>query len=826
MLPIKSSTRLAISIGLISVSVIWLAVGLKLIPDGIQPQIDGRVHLAESIAITATALVECKRDKDLEAVLSEINRRNDEVVSIGIRDAFGKLTFMSGRHLEHWQTDDSVSAADQMTIKIFENRKEQGKLEIKFSPLRQRGWRGFFAFPLPLIMFCGAMIILLNWSYLGRTLRQLNPARVVPDRVRSAFDTLTDGLLLIDPDNQIVMANQSFLRIVNQTGKDMLGRDIEEFDWQFEENQDQRTGGNPWRRCMNQMQTQRGDLVTLKRSGQQHVRYALGATPILGSDGKCRGALVSFHDVTALEMKKEQMSKMLVELSASRDEVQRKNRDLQVLASTDPLTNCLNRRSFFDRFRALWEKTSGVLSTLMVDIDHFKSINDKYGHATGDVVLQATGKMLLEVAGSQALVGRYGGEEFAIVVGSCDLNAAYSLADKIRLSFISMKPAGLDVTMSIGVSSREQGAMDCQHLIDQADQSLYVAKREGRNRVIRWDKCIASQTLVDEQAEAINSSGHDDNKDKTSIIQYPVVTAMLSALAFRDRETAVHSTRVAKLCLQVGRRLMNKDELYELEVAALLHDVGKIGVPDAILKKPGALTPSEWEIMCWHDEIGIEIVRSAFASEKITAFIRCHHKQSLDADGDALLDLEHVVPLGARVLTVCDAYDAMTNHRVYRKAISRDEALAELYRCSNGQFDPLIVRTLERVLAEERNLDSTESSKTPKQPPVPTPLEMGAFVEHLSHAIAAGDVAQLREIARRVETAATQHNIDSVVKAANRLETSIDQNEASLNQLVGLADEIIELCRSSRAQILENPIVMRSDELITSEQPPAAEQTS
>jgi diguanylate cyclase (GGDEF)-like protein len=563
-------------------------------------------------------------------------------------------------------------------------------------------------------------------------------------------------------------------------------------------------------------QTQRGDLVTLSGDAQPPVRYAVSATPIIGSDGNSRGALVSFHDVTALELKKEQMARMLQELSASRDEVQRKNRDLQVLASTDSLTGCLNRRSFSDRFSSIWERDSQNLSAIMVDIDHFKKVNDCYGHSTGDVVLQETGRMLLELVANRGVVGRYGGEEFAVVMEGMPLHAAKEFAEAIRLEFIRRRPGGLDATMSVGVTSSEMGATDCNQLLEQADQCLYSAKREGRNRVVAWDGSREFTSFVDEQTIALRNSNQFGPHDKSSVIQYPVITAILSALAFRDRDTAAHSTRVARLCLQVGGRLLNKDELYELEIAALLHDVGKIGVPDSILKKPGALTADEWRIMRWHDDIGIEIVRAAFASDKVTEFIRCHYQQQEKSNHDREMDFETIIPLGSRVLTVCDAFDSMTTDSVYRKAMPVDAALAELYNAKNSQFDPLVVRTLERALNDQKALTG-QALVAISSPLMPTPLEMGAYVEHLSEAIATGNVEKLRAIAQRVEATAMQHNIDSVVQAANRLEMSIDHNEASLNQLMGLADEIIDLCRSARTQIIENPVVIRSEELISSE---------
>jgi diguanylate cyclase (GGDEF)-like protein len=749
----------------------------------------------------------------LRQILTDAQRHNPELLSIGWRDANGQIVFQSGDHPLKFQFFDNPSVSEQVYIPLLNEQGTQGSLELRFEPIHTQGWQKFLTFPASLIFFCGAMIILLNWSFLEKVLRKVVPSRIFPDRVRSAFDTLTDGLLLINHEQRIVMANQAFLKIVSEAGSDLVGRSISEFEWQFENGDESDDGRSPWERCLATQQLQRNGLVTLRVGDQLGVRYTVGATPIIGVDGACRGALVSFHDVTALELKKEQMSNMLNELSASRDEVQRKNHDLQVLASTDPLTGCLNRRSFFDRFAALWQKTTAPLAAMMVDIDYFKQINDTYGHATGDSVLQATGKLLLERTGTKGLVARYGGEEFVIVVEFHDADAPRMLAETILSEIRALQPAGLDVTMSIGVASREHGAADCDQLLEQADQCLYLAKREGRNRVVCWDEGREPESFIDEQSLAIRRSVQANWEVHSTAIQYPVVTAMLSALAFRDRDTAAHSSRVAKLCLKVGSRLLNKDELYELEIAALLHDVGKIGVPDAILRKPGPLTAEEQKVMGWHDEIGIEIIRSAFASEKITDFIRCHYRQLENPCGQALDDLSSVIPLGSRVLTVCDAFDSMTHEQTYRPAKSIDDALAELYDCTNGQFDPLVVRTLERVLTEANKSQQSPAGNALSKPGAPTLLELGAYVEHLSLAIANGDVDRLRELAKRVEATAANHNIDSVVQAAHRLEVSIDQNEASLNQLVGLADEIIELCRASRGRIIESPLVLRTEEL-------------
>ncbi len=801
---IKSSTRIALSAGAITVSVIWLALGLNLFPDAVRSKLAGRVDLFKAISVNATVLVKQHHEREFEAFLVGVCKANPDIVSCGIRSKEGDLQFSVGDHATLWNADQTSPDGDQMAVQIFDGDRPWGTLEIKFSPIQETGWHHWFAFPLPLVLFCGALVMLLNWSYLGQTLRQFNPSRVVPQRVRVAFDALTDGLMLVDTDFQIVMANQAFERMANMSERELQAKTINDFDWEVN-GEKLGAGEAPWHRCLKQMETLRGELIWLRRDQKQVMRYAVSTTPITGLDGGCRGALVSFHDVTALETKKEQLGKMLLELAASRDEVQQKNRDLQILASTDPLTGCLNRRSFFEQFRKVWESHAGQpLSAIMVDIDHFKSVNDRYGHSTGDVVLQATGQLLLETSGEDAIVGRYGGEEFVIALPNVGLEQATEFAERLRLQLIELKPAEVEITMSVGVSARDQGALDSQHLIDQADQSLYIAKREGRNRVQRWDQCNTSALLLADNAQW-KSTGQGDSWEyhRQNFIQYPAVTAMLSALAFRDHDTAVHSTRVAKLCLLVGRRLMNLHELYELEIAALLHDIGKIGVPDAILRKPGPLTPDEWTVMNRHDQIGVEIVRSAFASERIIEYIRCHHLHYSNALELPSAEVDKVIPLGARIITVCDAFDAMTNDRVFRNAISQDKALAELYRWSTVQFDPLIVRTLERVVKEDK-LDLSEIQAERSA------LKLGVYVEQLTVALASGNVKELADVTRHVESVASEFNIQPLLKAATDLETRLAENNSNLSQLGQLADDILDICRSSRSAIVDNPEVLRS----------------
>ena len=299
---------------------------------------------------------------------------------------------------------------------------------------------------------------------------------------------------------------------------------------------------------------------------------------------------------------------MLSLLRNSRDEIKRKNKELEILATQDALTGCLNRLTFFETFDSLWVESKALgtpLACLMIDIDHFKSVNDRYGHHAGDEVLRQVSTVIREIHKDKGIVCRYGGEEFCVLLPQFELDQAIAEGEKTRAAISEIRlldPADLRLTGSIGVSELRFDPTDPQTLVNQADACLYVAKREGRNRVIAYNKGMETRA-----AGGVEGGGHERFD-----IPYQAVTALVTALSYRDANTAEHSRRVADLWPRVADGLLNPAQTYVLEIAALLHDIGKVGVPDEILLKPGPLTKDEWELMGRHDRIGAEIIASAF----------------------------------------------------------------------------------------------------------------------------------------------------------------------------------------------------------------------
>ncbi|MEZ6116910.1 MAG: HD domain-containing protein [Pirellulaceae bacterium] len=241
-------------------------------------------------------------------------------------------------------------------------------------------------------------------------------------------------------------------------------------------------------------------------------------------------------------------------------------------------------------------------------------------------------------------------------------------------------------------------AAEPQELLDQTDKNcLYVAKRNGRNQLVYFED-VPDDIVVDE-SQISRTKKPDDQAtaiEGNSRIPYAAVASLLSALSYRDAGTAAHSKRVSELSITPWlEACCRRREIYVLEVAALLHDIGKIGVPDSILLKPGPLTKEEWQIMSKHDDIGVDILAAAFSCPELSEIVRCHH--AFYGANNQDLPTGEAIPLASRIIALADAYDAMVSDRVYRKGMPPEDAFAELRRCSGTQFDPQLVERLIEV---------------------------------------------------------------------------------------------------------------------------------
>jgi diguanylate cyclase (GGDEF)-like protein len=349
------------------------------------------------------------------------------------------------------------------------------------------------------------------------------------------------------------------------------------------------------------------------------------------------------------------------------------------LALTDPLTGLGNHRHFHERLQrelAAADENGTTISLCLVDIDDFKGVNDHHGHPVGDRVLGQVASRLRQ--GGESF--RLGGDEFAVLLPGLDERSAISIARSIveRVSAAQIEQVG-NVTVSAGVATFPIQGTGRDELIRLADSALYWAKEDGKNRARTYE---STQIELRQLQQLVESPDH--------AALYRAAAALAKAVDARDAYTGSHSERVGDLAARICCRLgLDESQIELTRLAASLHDLGKLAIPEEILRKPGALNESERLVLQRHPQIGHRMLES-LGVDPVSDWV-LHHHERWDGDGypDRLRGDE--IPLGARIIFVADAFDAMTSERVYRRPFSQREALAELERCAGSQFDPFVV---------------------------------------------------------------------------------------------------------------------------------------
>ncbi len=373
---------------------------------------------------------------------------------------------------------------------------------------------------------------------------------------------------------------------------------------------------------------------------------------------------------------------------------------MEQVASTDPLTGLPNHRTMMDQIEeelARCERTRESCAVVFVDLDHFKHINDTWGHRAGDAVLREASSRLAKNIRKGDTVGRYGGEEFVIILSNTNLQAAQQAAERIRVAIAEEKcflqpeedmPEGNSIafTASVGVAVYDEHGTTREVLIEAADRAMYYAKQTGRNQVCLAgeEKALTSQLASLTQRQSTEAIG---------------IKTLSAVATIHDGETSAHARRMVRLAEETARGLgRSEEEVHLVRLAALFHDIGKIGIPDAILHKPGPLNEEEWTVMRRHPVLGQHILEQVGGLFELLSHIVVAHHEHWDGRGYPQGLAHDAIPLGARILTVVDSYDAMTSERSYRHALSDAHARVELQRCAGSQYDPQVVEVFLHVL--------------------------------------------------------------------------------------------------------------------------------
>jgi diguanylate cyclase (GGDEF)-like protein/putative nucleotidyltransferase with HDIG domain len=362
------------------------------------------------------------------------------------------------------------------------------------------------------------------------------------------------------------------------------------------------------------------------------------------------------------------------------------------LALTDPLTGLGNHRFFYEQLENCLVRAESAgthVSICLFDIDDFKDVNDAYGHPAGDDVLVDVAARLRQ--GGEAF--RLGGDEFALLLPRRDEHEGLSIAQSVieRVGEADCEHGG-KVSVSAGIATYPQHGVERSELVRVADSALYLAKEHGKGRVRAYRPDLLELAELRRLAEG---------PDRAARLR--AAASLAHAVDARDAYTGSHSYMVGELSARVARRMGLESEQIELaRLAGSLHDLGKLAIPEEILRKPGPLNEAERLVLERHPQIGFRMLDS-LGVEPVASWVLHHHERW---DGDGYPDRlgGERIPLGSRILLVADAYDAMTTDRVYRSRLSHERAMAELERCAGTQFDPEVIAAFVALMKEQESL--------------------------------------------------------------------------------------------------------------------------
>jgi diguanylate cyclase (GGDEF)-like protein len=375
-------------------------------------------------------------------------------------------------------------------------------------------------------------------------------------------------------------------------------------------------------------------------------------------------------------------------------------------ATVDRLTGVSNRQALLaELFSEVVRATryERPLSVAFVDIDHFKAVNDTYGHGAGDIVLRGVAQTLKENLRATDMIGRYGGEEFMLILTETDVEEGAFLAEKLRAMVQRQRypvegGQQISVTISIGIAGGSGTKVRMETLIRDADAAMYSAKSLGRNQTYIFAEPDDDNRVPRAPISAAGRARALQVGQQARDAATDALTSVLLPLPhYRGQPSAV----IATIVVSMAKRLQLPDiDIDRLRIAALLHDVGKVAIPQEILDKPSALTSAEWRTVVQHPRIGQVILEQASALKDAVPII-LHHHERYAGHGYPFGLRANEIPLGARIVAVADAYDAMTTDRPYKRAMSHPAAIAELRRHAGTQFDPELVESFCDLYANE-----------------------------------------------------------------------------------------------------------------------------
>jgi diguanylate cyclase (GGDEF)-like protein/PAS domain S-box-containing protein len=564
-----------------------------------------------------------------------------------------RIPFETGRHFITGPISTPCGDWIRALVPIFDSDSTSviALLGLSYAASEWRGKLWNRMIPDVIVVFCLSALAFTLVHLLRRNvqLRAAEESRQESERSKSVFFAQLPGMAYRcknDPNWTMEFVSEGSLELTGHKAESfILNRDISYNAIISPEYRD--LVREEWNRVVLQRKRYRGQYEIITKSGERKWVLELGQA-IYADDGKA-----------------EALEGIVLDISDQKE----KDRQIAHLRKHDFLTGLYNRSFLEQERQRLDQGEYWPLSVVICDIDGLRVINDAYGQDEGDYLIIKTGQLIQNRLRDTDVLAHTGGGEFIVLLPRTDGQAAYDVVSDVESSIDSYNRTNerslYTISVSIGYSTKEGPAQDMQAVVNEAHEHLRRRKMLNQN------------------------SSHS-----------AIVASIMAALYAKSQETEEHGQRLGRLSTMIGRELdLGQSDLDALELLSKLHDIGKIGIDDYILNKPSHLSEEEWAIMKQHPEIGHRIAMTSPQLRHIAPYILYHHER-WDGGGYPMGLRDKEIPLIARILAVADAFDAMTQDRVYRKALPLDDALTEIERNAGTQFDPEIAELFVGLIRE------------------------------------------------------------------------------------------------------------------------------